>query len=149
MLTVENVFPTTTPKLFEISGNVHLHQGVSTADLPSAPPVNIIQTDQDLFVHFVFTQSGWLSKMMNGRWQCRAFFELMGAGESPGNPTPVWVNFVPVDGHTYSAVITIPRNTLREGVYKVVATLLLDGVSGKPTPIAAYDEIGIVQVYND
>ncbi|GJM34494.1 MAG: hypothetical protein DHS20C18_34950 [Saprospiraceae bacterium] len=146
MLTVENVFKD--KSLFSISGNVHLHEGASTADLDNATPVNIIQTDQNLFVHFVFTQSGWLSKMMNGRYQCRVFLELMGAGEAP-NPAPSWVNFVPVDGHTYSAVVTIPRNTLREGVYKVIATVHLDGISGKPTPIAAYDEIGVLQVYND
>lgn len=146
MLTVENVIKD--PKLFAINGNVHLHEGTSKAGLDNVPPVNIIQTDQNLLAHFVWTQSGFLSYMLSGRWTARVFFELMGAGEV-ANPAPQYINFVQTQGHTYSAVINIPAGTLPEGIYKVFATLQLEGPKGNPTPVAAYEEIGVLQVYND
>lgn len=146
MLTVENVIKD--PKLYAVTGNVHLHEGISQGGLPSVPPVNIIQTDQNLYAHFVWRQSGFLSKMLSGRWQIRIFFELMGAGEV-ANPAPRYVNFVQQEGHNYSAVINVPAGSLREGIYKVFATIQLEGLKGTPTPIAAYEEIGVLQVYND
>lgn len=148
MLTIENVI---NQAKFSISGNVHLHEGAGKPD-PFTPvsPVNIIQVDQALFVHFVWTQSGVLSKLLNTscKWECRAYLEEMGKQETD-NPAPTYVNFVAVDGNTYSAYVTIPAGSLREGAYKIVATLQLNGPTGKPTPIAAYEEVGILQVYED
>ncbi|MCB9298132.1 MAG: hypothetical protein H6559_34170 [Lewinellaceae bacterium] len=53
MLTVENVI---SKSLFAVNGNVHLHESASTQDLPAAPPVNIVQRDQNVYVHFVWQQ---------------------------------------------------------------------------------------------
>jgi hypothetical protein len=148
MLTVENVIPAA---LFSINGNVHLHEGPSTADLPRANPVNIIQKDQTLYAHFVWSQAGWLSKLLNpgNRWTCSVFVEQMGKGEVSSDPTPVSVAFKPITPGNYSATVAIPGNTLDEGAYKLVATLTLTGASGGPTPLAAYEELGILQVYED
>lgn len=146
MLTVENVIKD--PKLYAIKGNVHLHEGISQGGLPNVPPVNIIQTDQNLYAHFTWRQTGFLSKMLSGRWQLRIFFELMGAGEA-ANPAPRYVNFVQQEGYNYHAFINVPAGSLREGIYKVFATVQLEGLKGNPTPIAAYEEIGVLQVYND
>jgi hypothetical protein len=148
MLTVENVIPAA---MFSINGNVHLHEGPSTADLPRANPVNIIQRDQTLYAHFVWSQSGFLAKLFNpaNKWKCSVFIEQMGAHEVAFDPTPVTVGFNPNDPAGYSAVVAIPGSTLKEGVYKIVATLTLTGASGNPTPLAAYEEVGILQVYED
>lgn len=146
MLTVENVI---NPAAFNISGNVHLHEGPSQGGLPSkTPPVNIIQTDQDLYVHFVWKQSGFLCPLLNGKWKCSVYMEFVGNGPNP-NIKPQMVKYAAICPKTNSAVTKISAGTLKEGVYKVIATLQFEGSTGKPTPIAAYDEIGVLQVYND
>ncbi len=134
---------------FKVFGEAHLHEGPSTDGLPAAPPVNIIQTDQALYIHFRWRQVGWLSCMLNGSWQLNVFFELMGQGEVPGNPPPVTVNFVPVDGHNYSAYVTMRPNSMAPGVYRVVGRLMLNSPSGQKTPLAAFADIGMLQVYDD
>ena len=146
MLTVENVIPS---GLFAISGNAHLHEGPSTADLDEASPVNVIQRDQNVYVHFVWQQTGWLGKMLSPtcRWEIRVYLEQTGAGEV-GNPAPVNVAFQPAVNASYSAVITLPAYSLPQGVFKVIATVMLHGPLG-PTPIASFEDIGILQVYED
>ncbi len=146
MLTVENVIP---KSMFAISGNVHLHEGASTADLPDTAPVNIVQRDQNVFVHFVWSQSGWLGKLLSSscKWEARVYLEQMGAGEV-ANPAPVSISFKKASSASYSGIVTIPAYTLPQGAYKVIATLMLQGPLG-PTPIAAYEDIGVLQVYED
>ncbi|MCB0572224.1 MAG: hypothetical protein KDC66_20800 [Phaeodactylibacter sp.] len=143
-MTVENVIPSS---MFAITGNVHLHESASTADLPQASPVSIIQRDQTLYVHFVWSQNGWLGKLLSPgcKWDARVYLELMGAGEI-SNPAPVTVAFSSASSASYSAVV--PVSSLPQGAYKVIATLMLHGPSG-PTPIAAYEDLGILQVYED
>jgi hypothetical protein len=148
MLTVENVIQN--PRLFEIyDGDVHLHEGPSTAGLPEdRPPVNVVQTDQTVYAHFRWKQRGFLTRLFdrNCQWECRVYLERMGAGEV-GDPSPQIVNFTQGEGVQNSAVIAI--NGLAEGAYKVIATLLFKGPRSAPTPLAAYDEIGVLQVYQD
>ena len=146
MLTVDNVIPA---GLFAINGNAHLHEGPSTADLDEASPVNVIQRDQNVYVHFVWQQSGWLGKMLSPtcRWEIRVYLEQIGAGEV-GNPAPVNVAFQPVVNASYSTVVTLPAYSLPQGVFKVIATLMLHGPLG-PTPLASFEDIGILQVYED
>ncbi len=146
MLTVENVIP---KSMFAISGNVHLHESPSTKDLDEAPPVNIVQRDQNVYVHFIWSQKGWLGKMLSSscRWEARVYLEQIGLGEV-GNPAPVNISFKRAADASYSAVVTLPAYSLAEGVYKVIATLMLNGPLG-PTPIAAFEEIGVIQVYED
>ncbi len=146
MLTVENVIP---KSLFDISGDVHLHESPSTADLKEAPPVNIVQRDQNVYVHFVWKQNGWLGKLLSSscRYEARVYLEMMGAGEV-GNPAPVNISFKRGASASYSAVVTLPAYSLPQGAFKVVATLLMHGPLG-PTPIAAFEEVGVLQVYED
>jgi hypothetical protein len=146
MLSVENVIP---KSMFSISGNVHLHESASTKDLPAAPPVNIVQRDQNVYVHFVWKQNGWLGKMLSSscRWEARVYLEQIGAGEV-GDPAPVNISFKRSAATSYSGVITLPAYSLPQGAYKVIATLMLHGPLG-PTPISAFEEIGLLQVYED
>lgn len=146
MFTIENVIP---KALFELANaKVHLHESPSTAGLPEASPVSIVQTDQTVFAHFLWDQKGWLANLLSPgcSYECRIYIEQMGAGEA-ANPAPAIVNFVPGIGKSYSAVI--PVAGLPEGAYKLVATLLFRGPAGSPSPIASYDEIGYLQVYKD
>ena len=146
MLTVENVIP---KSMFAISGNVHLHESASTKDLPAAPPVNIVQRDQNVYIHFVWQQNGWLGKMLSSscRWEARVYLEQMGAGEV-ANPAPANISFKRAGSASYSGVVTLPAFSLPQGAYKVIATLMLHGPLG-PTPISAFEEVGLLQVYED
>lgn len=147
-MTIENVIKN--PAAFRIENdNVHLHESASTDDLPhDFPPVSIIQDDQTAYVHFLWRQRGFLTKLIstNCSWECRVYLEKMGAGEV-ANPAAVNTPFVANDGHFYSTFVAI--SNLTEGAYKVVATMLLRGPGKSPTPIAAYEEVGILQVYRD
>ena len=136
--------------LLDVTGDAHLHEGPSTSGLPAVtPPVNIIQTDQALYVHFRWRQNAPIGPLISGTWKYRVYFERMGSGEVPSDLPPSTTGFIPAVNANYSEVITIPANTLRPGVYKLVATLMLCGRRGTPTPLAGYDEIGILEVYND
>ena len=146
MFTFEKVI---NPALLNVTGNAHLHEGPSTSGLPSAPPVNIIQTDQALRIHFVWRQNAPIARIIDGVWKYRVYFEKMGAGEVPSDFPSSSTPFIQAVNASYSQVITVPANTLKPGVYKLVATLMLCGKGGAPTPIAGYDELGILEVYND
>lgn len=147
MLTVENIID---PAWFRIErANAHLHESRSTDDLPEkTPPVNIIQDDQTLYVHFVWRQDGHLAEIFDRdcRWECRAYIERMGQFEAP-DPAPDMVSFRRGKGVTNHGVVVI--SGLPEGAYKIVATLLFRGPGNSATPLAAYEEIGILQVYRD
>lgn len=138
---------------FNVSGDVILSEGGSSAGFgaPSSPnPTNrVIQRDQPTTIRFQWDQTGLLAPFLNGHWHCRLFFEQMGGGEYslPGayadNVTP----YVAVNGHTYNVDVTIPANTIPEGLYTVVCALVFHSPTGIPGPIAAYSEFGLVQYY--
>lgn len=147
MLTIENVIDKRALRLER--ADVHLHESASRDDLPHVtPPVNIIQDDQTAYAHFVWTQRGYLTKMLSRQctWECRVYLEKMGMGEAT-NPAPSIVKFEIGDGHRYNTYI--PLNGLQEGAYKMVATLLFRGPNNAVTPIAAFEELGVLQVYRD
>lgn len=144
MFTVENIIPASLYGLNNAS--VNLSESPSFPTGTPISPVNIIQEGQTAYAHFKWEQSGWLIPIIapGCQFECRVYLERMGAGEV-GDPTPATVNFVPSSTQTYNAVV--PMTGLTEGAYKVVATLLMRGPAGLPTPIASYQEIGVLQVY--
>lgn len=145
MLTLENVIP---KNLFAVKGDVKLKEGSSTADLDEAPPVNIIQRDQAMYVHFSWKQYGWLGKLIcNSSWILRVYIEQIGLGEV-NNPPAVTVPFQQSANSNYHGLVTLPANSLPVGAFRIVATLTLRGPKG-PTPIAAFEDLGIIQVYED
>lgn len=148
MLTIENVIKD--PRMLDVKGDVFLRESASTAELPEDfPPVNVMQRDQTMFVHFRWNQTGWLTRLLSKdcAWEARAYLEQIGMGEVP-NPTPVKVSFKPGSPANYHAVITLPGSSLPEGAFRLVATLTLNGPAG-PTPVAAFEDLGIIQVYED
>jgi hypothetical protein len=144
MLTTENLI---NPAAFRIyDGNVHLHESVSPSMPSSQSPVNIIKEDQVSYAHFVWKQDGWLLPLISTgcKYECRVYIEQMGPLEV-GNPAPATVAFTPGSGNSFSAIVTIAG--LTEGAYKLVATVMFRSPSGSLTPLAAYEELGILQVY--
>ncbi len=135
---------------FNVSGEVHLHEGVNTGGIPAVRtfPATTFQTDQDIQVHFNWNQSGWLARFFSGQWQMAVYLEMMGQGETT-NPTPINVPYIANDPQSYSRWVVIPRNTLSPGVYRVVACLRLIDSAGTMTPLASFTDIGLIQVYND
>lgn len=138
-----------TKLLFEELMPGYYIKGDATIYLHEAPFMStnaIIQTDQPFHVHFKWEQGGWLSKFFDGNFECRLFFEKMGGGEETFSPS-VKVKFVQEDPHVYTAMIPIPANTLGEGIYRVVASVLFFNKDGKPAPIAAFGDLGMIQMY--
>ena len=136
--------------LLSISGDVSLREGPSTTGIFEAkPPVEIIQKDQSYYVHFYWTQQMWLTEIIQGEWECTAYFEKMGSGETSGANPSTSVTHVQRDGHCYFIDVVIPANSLETGLYEVVASLTFKGGEGgrRPIPIAAFAELGKLQVY--
>ena len=105
-----------------------------------------IQTDQDLLVNFKWTASGAIFLFLSGIWKCTVYLEPMGGGGSPITPqfatTPVITGKISSD---YDVNVQIPA-IKKEGVYRVVATITLQG-GGTQLPVAGFAEIGLIQVY--
>ena len=146
MLTLENVIPI--PALFSVTGDVTLSENpLPTDPIEKLAPVSIAQKGDTVYAHFNWTQSGFLCNFLDSddKWVCAIYLEQMGPGEVAANPTAKKVDATSIDGHTYDAPVEITN--LPVGVYKVMATLTLHANGGTPTPIAAYEELGVLQVY--
>lgn len=104
-------------------------------------------------INFEWCQDGFMCAAMAGTWKLKVYFEKMGMGETNFAPE-LDVPFVAVPGHTYSVGIHVdpdaPSSTLEAGVYRVIAQLLFEGPPpGKePIPIAAFGDIGLIQLYD-
>ncbi len=143
MLIIEDLLP-----YFGISGEAHLRESPSRDHLAARPPVNIIQDDQTLYVHFKWNQKGLLGWMFcDSFWKLQVFLELMGTGETPSDHPVQHIPFVQGQDVDYHEIVSI--NNLKEGVYKVVVSMTLCSRRGKVTPLAAHQELGLVQVYED
>ena len=135
---------------FGFRGHVHLFEGPSTDDYPAAAPAEIIQTDQSFHLRFHWRTSGNLNYIMCGKWKCRIFLEKMGGDEFTLNPAYALgeEDFV-AKPNFYECRIDVPGNQVKPGVYRLVATLTLEGETGVPAPVAAFADMGLVQFYSD
>jgi len=140
-----------TPQSFKFQGNAF----VTTHELPSTGPwpgdlanQRLIQVEQGVHFHFGWSVAGVLVPLLDRgmKWKIQVFFEKWGESESPVNPS-VTVNYNQTSGFNYRALISIPGNTLSEGVYDVVAVLRLYDANNLPLPVAGYEEMGKIQFY--
>jgi hypothetical protein len=139
---------------FSINGSVQLVEGPSTAEWPEDRlETDLIQLDQPWTVWFRFRTRGDLCEVLCGRWKCCVILEEMGAGESslPNPCAEIEFNGGP---DFYVTSVQVPPRSIREGVYRVIATLRLygpsrHGRSGRPGPVAAFVDLGLVQFYED
>jgi hypothetical protein len=140
-----------TPSSFKFTGRAF----ATIQELPAAGPWpsdltqnRLIQVEQPINFGFEWQVSGPLVPLLDRgfRWRISVYFEKWGMSESPVAPTAT-VGYVPVSGHTYNANIVLPANTLSEGVYDVVAVLRLYDGTGKPLPVAGFEELGKFEIY--
>lgn len=145
---VENGFPGM--KGFYVSGAGAFTHEINPPAYPITPnEPTIIQCEQDSHVHVYWEQSGELTSYLCGlEWRIEVLFEKWGSTEwSPSTPfSPRTVRFVQ-GPNNYSETITIPANTIPEGVYDIVVVLRLQSTSKKPLPLAGFVELNKVQVY--
>lgn len=140
-----------TPASFQFSGTslVTSNEGATTGPWPAdLTNQRLIQVEQSVYFRFKWSVSGVLVPLLSAgmKWKIQVFFEKWGQSESPVNPS-TFVNYVPTSGHNYNALISIPPNTLSEGVYDVVAVLRLYDTNGYPVPVAGYEEMGKYQIF--
>jgi hypothetical protein len=129
-----------TPASFRFNGRAL----VTSHELPTTGPwpadltnQRLIQVEQGIHFHFEWSVGGVLVPLLDRgmKWKIQLFFEKWGQSESSTNPSAT-VNYVPTSGHTYRSFISIPANTISEGVYDVVAVLRLYDSAGNPLPVA-------------
>lgn len=140
-----------TPASFQFTGTalVTSNEGATTGPWPAdLTNQRLIQAEQSVYFLFKWTVSGVLVPLLapGMKWKIQVFFEKWGQSESPVNPSTI-VPYVPTSGHTYNAMISIPPNTLNEGVYDVIAVLRLYDSSNNPLPVAGYEEMGKYQIF--
>ncbi len=141
---------------FNVTGNSRLQElgpmpGGAMSPVITSPPISI-QLDQNSRVEFKWKQTGVLSTMLMGIWRCDVFFEQMGPGEGPAIAGATFA-FVQVDGHEYTVFANIPAGSVPVGVYRVTSRLMLlpNSSGGNPnalSPIAAFQDLGLVQYHN-
>ncbi len=140
-----------TPSSFQFTGRAlaTMHELPTTGPWPAdLAQTRLIQVEQGIHFHFEWQVSGPLVPLLDRgfKWRIQVYFEKWGVSESAVAPT-VSIPYIPVSGHTYRALINLPANTLSEGVYDVVAVLRLYDGSGKPLPVAGFEEMGKFEVY--
>lgn len=110
----------------------------------------LIQTKQPTNFYFKWKVSGALVPLLSreNRWKIQLYFEKWGQTEfNIGAVGTQTVGFVPVSGNEYNVAISIPSNTVPEGIYDVVAVLRLADQFGKPLPVAGFAEFGKIEYY--
>jgi hypothetical protein len=132
--------------------NLLLSPGGFTAVLNdnNGAPATVLDAGLPFTVNADWTISPLAALLMGGNWDVAAYVEAIGPGpEQQVGPTVT----VPLNGSTtYSAVITVPANTLpdnlppgQSGAYKVVV-LLTHRNFGAVSDVAAVVELQVVRI---
>jgi len=140
---------------FSFVGEVNLEEGPSTGGFDGDLTVqNIVQSDQEIRFRFHWHDSGPLKSVLaaaNCQYICNVYLERYGGGESTLPPaiSPQNTTVQAVSQH-YDQLITIPPNTLAPGIIKVICamTMRFPGPPAVvPLPLAAYVEMGVLEIY--
>ena len=113
-----------------VTGNVNLIEGTSNLPVPSPNSIVHIRTDQDVMLHFSWTQTGWLSCLICGTWCIDVCFEECGEGEFSPKAASVNIATKYGNGQSYTASITFPANSIPKGFYKIIPCLTLKDQNG-------------------
>ena len=122
----------------------------------------LIKCDQPVEVKFNWTVQGIFAHTMdpNSGWKIELFLEKYGPGEFAFQPgvgqKTVLYNTGAVSGIGLNAqvaytgvTITIPPNTISEGIYDVVAAIRYLHPDGTPCFLAAFAEFGKIDFYQE
>ncbi len=108
-----------------------------------------IQGDQPIEFNFQWTQMGFFCPSLSGSFKCDVFFESLSNSSSfthSALPTPYYSSSGAI-GHTYNVTTTIPANSIAQGVYRITARLLYIPGGYTTSPIAAFQDLGLCEVY--
>lgn len=121
-------------------------------DLGGAP-INVIRRSEEWHIHCSWFIEGGLASSLGGRWEVSAALEAIG----PGVEFVTAIQNVTLDGRTgaatpYNATIVFPANSinltgLQKVPFKVVGLLNYDDAALNPGPMAAFVDLGVVQIY--
>ncbi|MGH7496887.1 MAG: hypothetical protein ACREOO_31450 [bacterium] len=126
---------------FNVYGDVNL------VEIGGVAPTNILRNSQDARVDFSITTSGAGTGSIGGKLRLNAYFEIMGTGLDR-DFGPVEVALTPgASPINYTGHISIARNTVAEGTYKVVGVVSYQDMTSNPGPVAAFADLGLVRVY--
>ncbi len=153
--TIENQFPPTQlfgREMFAVTGNAVIMDNTNPAPGYTENSATILQKGSPAIVRFSWDQKGWLCYLLSATWNCNVYLEKFGPGESLAIPAGTKA-VTPQTGETNFST-DVDLSNLDTGVYKVVATLSLNGpqsmLPGTPgiiaTPVHSYEELGILQV---
>lgn len=143
------------PGFFEFSGDIKWGSDETKPGWYSEIP-DICRCDKPMKFTFKWTQDGWVTTAINGKWVLEMFFEKMGGGEYTGPDIKLEVPHVYGSGfpYSYEKTIDLLANTIPEGTYRIVARIkfLAEFPYGSGTyintPIVAFDEVGLVEFYS-
>lgn len=147
------------PTSLTIRANARILEGQSTQDFEESPNIplpqqyggtnRIIQNDQPFKVRFNWRTAGpFVGFLSGGKWKCDVLFESMGGSESAFNPSNIKSD-AGVNGANYQLDINVPAFSLPVGLYRVVARMQWYFANGKPGPLVAFDDLGMIQIYNE
>ncbi len=170
MTTAPIISEATLAGFFDFSGIANAGNLVEFPD-PNAPLgdlVNsrLIKCDQAVNIRFDWTVSGMFAHTMNPNslWKIQLFLEQYGPGEfsftpGAGEKTLTYGSGVVSGGGinaamTYpgvagSTTVSIPANTIPEGIYDVVAAIRYLHPDGTPCFLAAFVEFGKIDFYQE
>ncbi len=113
----------------------------------------IVQSDQALKLNLTWKVTGSLPLMMSGTWKCTVYLDKVGVenkdaggnivGDGPFTKTTPLVSST---SNKYDLTVDISAIS-NPGLYKMVAALTLAGPNGDLLPIAAFSDIGLINVY--
>jgi hypothetical protein len=119
-------------------------------DVYNLERTRIVPASHPCRIHIEWRVSGSLVPTLDGKWQITGYAESIGPGIElqMGNvrlvdiSEGVWINST--KRHYYTD-IDVASSTFKPGLYKLVVTINLISSTGSPVPIAAYEELPIVE----
>jgi hypothetical protein len=147
---------TINPTTLAVTGSMKIREKKSTADYDEVPlitgsntdgPTNmVIQRDQDWLVRFNINTSGIFTKFLKGgTWKVRVLVEGLGgaAGTSGSNA------YVDSGAGSNTIDVNFAKGSLAQGYYRVVGQLRWYFQDGTAGPIFAFEDLGIIYMFED
>jgi hypothetical protein len=135
---------------FGWTASASVYEGKEPQEPYVTSPTSIIQTHQPWCVCFDWKTWGSLTYNQCGKWVLEVLLEQMGKAEFslsdvyPAANTSVAYQSKP---YTYHHCIEFPPNIVPAGVYRLVVTISMISPSGRPCPIAAFGDCGLLRFY--
>jgi hypothetical protein len=146
------------PSSLSIVANVKVIEGNSSTGYTgvglggAATPAEtnrLIQRDQPFSVNVDWTENGiFVPFLGGGTWKIDVLFERMGGAETNFNPGTTVTTSGKI-GKTYTASINVLQGTLPAGLYRLICRMQWHFAGGTPGPIVMFDDLGLIQIYQE